>query len=170
MLSFTGVRINQNNLYEYLKSHKEEIEAALRSDQRDKIQSIDEIRKDGHKVVVKGTKLDKDGNPKSVTILSLNCRAVDIHSEIFSGERIFLDRYIVLNVQEIFEYNIIDTKGLVYALHADTSEDSWSVDYTLFGVFSNFKTASKIASEKQSSISVFYMDEKTSIYIGGYAE
>ena len=170
MLSFTGVRLNQNNLYEYLKSHKDEIEAALKADDRDKIQSIDEIRKDGSKVLVSATCLDKDGKPKSVNILSINCRAADLHSEIFSGERIFLGRYIVLNVNELFEYNIVDTKGLVYALHADTSEDSWSVDYTLFGVFSNFKTASKIASEKQSSISAFYMDEKTSIYIGGYTE
>lgn len=170
MLSFTGVRINQNNLYEYLVSHKEEIEAALKAEQRDRIQSIDEIRKDGHKVLVKATHLDKDGNPKQINILSINCQATDIYSEIFSEERVFLDRYIALNVQELFEFNIIDTKGLVYALHVDTSEESWSVDYTLFGVFSDFKTASKIASEKQSSISAFYMDEKTSVYIGGYSE
>lgn len=170
MLSFTGVRINQNNLYDYLVSHKEEIETSLKAEQRDRIQSIDEIRKDGHKVLVSATRLDKDGKPQSINILSINCRATNINSEIFSEERVFLDRYIVLNVQELFEHNIIDTKGLVYALHADTSEESWSVDYTLFGVFSDFKTASKIASEKQSSISAFYMDEKTSIYIGGYSE
>lgn len=170
MISFTGVRLNQNNLYEYLKSHKEEIEATLKAEDRDRIQSIDEIRKDGHKVLVSATRLDKDGKPQSINILSINCRATNINSEIFSEERVFLDRYIVLNVQELFEHNIIDTKGLVYALHADTSEESWSVDYTLFGVFSDFKTASKIASEKQSSISAFYMDEKTSIYIGGYSE
>lgn len=170
MLSFTGVRLNQNNLYEYLKSHKDEIEAALKADDRDKIQSIDEIRKDGSKVLVSAIRLDKDGQPKLVNILSINCRAADLHSDIFSEETIFLDRYIVLNVNELFEHNIIDAKGLVYALHADTSEDSWSADYSLFGVFSNFKTASKIASEKQSSISAFYMDEETSIYIGGYTE
>ena len=170
MLSFTGVRINQNNLYEYLVSHKEEIEAALKAAQRDRIQSIDEIRKDRHKVLVKATHLDKDGNPKQINILSINCQATDIYSEIFYEERVFPGRYIVLNVQALFEFNIIDTKGLVYALHADTSKESWSVDYTLFGVFSDFKAASKIASEKQSSISAFYMDEKTSIYIGGYSE
>ena len=170
MLSFTGVRLNQNNLYEYLKSHKDEIEETLKAEDRDRIQSIDEIRKDGHKVLVKATQLDRNGNPKSINILSINCRSTDIYSEIFSEERILLDRYVVLNVNELLEHNIIDTKGLVYALHADTSEDSWSVDYTLFGVFSDFKTASKIAAEKQSSISAFYMDEKTSVYIGGYTE
>lgn len=170
MLSFTGVRLNQNNLYKYLKSHKEEIEKSLKAEQRDRIQSVDEIRKDGHKVLVTATQLDRNGNPKSINILSIDCRAANIYSEIFSSENVLLDRYIVLNVQDLFEYNIIDTKGLVYALHADTSEESWSVDYTLFGVFSDFKTASKIVSEKQSSISAFYMDEKTSIYIGGYAE
>ena len=116
MLSFTGVRINQNNLYEYLKSHKEEIEATLKAEDRDRIQSIDEIRKDGHKVLVSATRLDKDGKPQSINILSINCRATNINSEIFSEERVFLDRYIVLNVQELFEHNIIDTKGLVYAL------------------------------------------------------
>ena len=170
MLSFTGVRLNQNNLYEYLKSHREEIEKSLKAEQRDRIQSVDEIRKDGHKVLVTATQSDRNGNPKQINILSINCQATDIYSEIYSEERVFLDRYIVLNVQELFKFNIIDTKGLVYALHADTSRESWSVDYTLFGVFSDFKTASKIASEKQSSISAFYMDEKTSIYIGGYSE
>ena len=109
MLSFKKVRINQRNLYDYLKSHKDEIDAELKLDQRHRVQEIDEIWNDRSLVVVCGINLNLYDNPKFLTILSIDCNSADICSEICDG-KILLDYYIRIKVQDLFEYDIIDAK------------------------------------------------------------
>ena len=159
MLSFKNVRINQKNLYDYLKSHRDEIEMELKLDKRHRVQEIHEIWNSGSKVIVCGITLNLYDNPKFLTILSIDCNSAVICSDICDG-KILLDYYIRIKVQDLFEYDIIDTKGLVYVVHADSSDDSRSAEDAIFGVFSNFKMAYKVASEKQFSISACYINKK----------
>ena len=159
MLSFKKVRINQKNLRNYLRSHKDEIEMELKLDQRHRVQEIHEIWYSGSSVVVCGITLNLYDNPRFLDILVIDCNSADICSEICDG-KILLDYYIRIKVQDLFEYDIIDTKGLVYVVHSDSSDDSWSAEDAIFGVFSNFEMAYKIASEKQFSISARYIDRK----------
>lgn len=159
MLSFKKVRINQKNLCDYLKSHRDEIEMELKLDQRHRVQEIHEIWNDGSLVVVCGINLNLYDNPKFLTILSIDCNSADICSDIRDG-KILLDYYIRIKVQDLFEHDIIDTKGLVYVVHADASDDPRSAEDAIFGVFSNFERAYRIASEKQLSISARYIDRK----------
>ena len=49
---------------------------------------------------------------------------------------------------------------MVHSDSSDSSDDSWSAEDAIFGVFSNFEMAYKIASEKQFSISARYIDRK----------
>lgn len=159
MLSFKKVRINQKNLYNYLKSHKDEIEMELKLDQRHRVQEIDEIWNSGSSVIVCGITLNLYDNPQFLDILVIDCNSADICSDICDG-KILLDYYIRIKVQDLFEYDIIDTKGLAYVVHADSSDDSRSAEDAIFGVFSNFKMAYKVASEKQFSISACYINKK----------
>ena len=159
MLSFKKVRINQKNLYDYLKSQRDEIEMELKLDKRHRVQEIHEIWNSGSKVIVCGITLNLYDNPKFLTILSIDCNSAVICSDICDG-KILLDYYIRIKVQDLFEYDIIDTKGLVYVVHADSSDDSRSAEDAIFGVFSNFKMAYKVASEKQFSISACYINKK----------
>lgn len=159
MLSFKKVRINQKNLYNYLKSHKDEIEMELKLDQRHRVQEIDEIWNSGSSVIVCGITLNLYDNPQFLDILVIDCNSADICSEICDG-KILLDYYIRIKVQDLFEYDIIDTKGLAYVVHADSSDDSWSAEDAIFGVFSNFERAYRIADEKRLSISARYIDRK----------
>ena len=159
MLSFKNVRINQKNLYDYLKSHKDEIEMELKLDQRHRVQEIHEIWNDRSKVMVCGITLNLYDNPQFLDILSIDCNSADICSDICDG-KILLDYYIRIKVQDLFEYDIIDTKGLVYVVHADASDasdDSRSAEDAIFGVFSSFEMSYKIAAEKQFSISARYI-------------
>lgn len=159
MLSFKNVRINQRNLYDYLKSQRDEIEMELKLDKRHRVQEIHEIWNSGSKVIVCGITLNLYDNPKFLTILSIDCNSAVICSDICDG-KILLDYYIRIKVQDLFEYDIIDTKGLVYVVHADTSDDSRSAEDAIFGVFSNFERAYRIADEKRLSISARYIDKK----------
>ena len=162
MLSFKNVRINQKNLYDYLKSHKDEIEMELKLDQRHRVQEIHEIWNDRSKVMVCGITLNLYDNPQFLDILSIDCNSADICSDICDG-KILLAYYIRIKVQDLFEYDIIDTKGLVYVVHADASDasdDSRSAEDAIFGVFSNFERAYRIADEKRLSISARYIDRK----------
>lgn len=159
MLSFKKVRINQKNLCDYLKSHRDEIEMELKLDKRHRVQEIHEIWNSGSKVIVCGITLNLYDNPKFLTILSIDCNSAVICSDICDG-KILLDYYIRIKVQDLFEYDIIDTKGLAYVVHADASDDSRSAEDAIFGVFSNFERAYKIADEKQLSISAHYIDKK----------
>lgn len=156
MLSFKKVRINQKNLYDYLKSHKDEIEMELKLDQRHRVQEIHEIWNDRNKVMVCGITLNLYDNPQFLDILSIDCNSADICSDVCDG-KILLDYYIRIKVQDLFEYDVIDTKGLVYIVHADASDGSYPAEDAISGVFSNFEMAYKIASEKQSSISARYI-------------
>ena len=159
MLSFKKVRINQKNLCNYLKSHKDEIEMELKLDQRHRVQEIDEIWNSGSSVIVCGITLNLYDNPQFLDILTIDCNSADICSEICDG-KILLDYYIRIKVQDLFEYDIIDTKGLVYVVHSDSSDDSWSAEDAIFGVFSNFERAYRIADEKRLSISARYINKK----------
>ena len=159
MLSFKKVRINQKNLYDYLKSHRDEIEMELKLDKRHRVQEIHEIWNSGSSVVVCGITLNLYDNPQFLDILVIDCNSTDICSDIRDG-KILLDYYIRIKVQDLFEYDIIETKGLVYVVHSDSSDDSWSAEDAIFGVFSNFERAYRIADEKRLSISARYIDRK----------
>lgn len=156
MISFKNVRINQKNLYDYLKSHKDEIEMELKLDKRHRVQEIHEIWNYRSLVIVCGITLNLYDNPRFLDILAIDCNSADICSEICDG-KILLDYYIRIKVQDLFEYDIIDTKGLVYVVHADASDDSRSAEDAIFGVFSSFEMSYKIAAEKQFSISARYI-------------
>ncbi len=166
MLTFKDIKLNQKNLCKYLRSHKDEIEMTLRSNQFSRLRSIDEILKIDDRVVVTGTVLNDDGSLKHVDILSINCNSTDISSTRDSEASIVLSEYIILDLRELFNYKIIDAKNLVYVV----SDDSWFASYYLFGVFSNFETARIVAKNNQADISAFYMNKETSVYISGYKE
>ena len=131
----------------------------LKLDKRHRVQEIHEIWNSGSSVIVCGITLNLYDNPQFLDILVIDCNSADICSDIHDG-KILLDYYIRIKVQDLFEYDIIDTKGLVYVVHANSSDDSRSAEDAIFGVFSNFERAYRIADEKRLSISARYIDMK----------
>ena len=59
----------------------------------------------------------------------------------------------------------------VYVLTADTYNQAWGSEISLFGVFSTKEEAEKLADKIQCDISIVNIDEvEGPIYLGGYAE
>ena len=131
----------------------------LKLDKRHRVQEIHEIWNYRSLVIVCGITLNLYDNPRFLDILAIDCNSADICSEICDG-KILLDYYIRIKVQDLFEHDLIDTKGLVYVVHANASDDSGSAEDAIFGVFSNFERAYRIADEKRLSISARYIDKK----------
>lgn len=170
MLSFRNVRLNVNNLYQYLKDNLKEIESEVTFDSKNRIRSITGLCKIANKIVITAEQSDNSSNLKEIEILSINCDSADLYSQMFSNDSIFLGRYLCVKVQDLLDAEVFDTDNLVYSVSGDVSTQSWSAEFVLFGVFKDFDKACKAAKGDLYSINAFYLDKETSVYIGGYME
>lgn len=170
MLSFRNVRLNVNNLYQYLKDNLKEIEEGVAFDSENRIKSITGLHKIANRVVITAEQADDSGNLTEIEILSINCDSADLYSQMFSNDSIFLGRYLCVKVQDLLDAEVFDTDNLVYSVSGDVSTQSWSAEFVLFGVFKDFDKACKAAKGDLYSINAFYLDKETSVYIGGYME
>lgn len=171
MLTFRNVRLNVENLYQYLKTNLKEIESIAVSKESNRIKSITGLHKIANRVVITAEQAEKHGNClREIEILSIDCDSVDLYSQMFSNDSIFLGKSICVKVQDLLDAEVFDTDNLVYAVSGDVSTQSWSAEFVLFGVFRDFDKARKVAKEDLYSINAFYLDKETSVYIGGYME
>ena len=170
MLSFKNVRLNVNNFYKYLKDNLKAIEEGATFDNENRIKSVTGLHKIANKVVITAEQADDHDNLKEIEILSINCDSANLDFQIFEHDAKLIDKYLSMSVKALLEAEVFDTDDLVYAVSSDVSTQPWSAEFVLFGVFRDFDKAFKIAKEHLSSISAFYLDKETSVYIGGYME
>ena len=170
MLSFKNVQLNANNFYQYLKDNLKEIEEGVISDNENRIKSITGLHKIANRVVITAEQADDYDNLKEIEILSINCDSANLDFQIFDNDANLIDKYLSMSVKSLLDNDVFDTDDLVYAVSSDVSTQQWSAEFVLFGVFRDFNKAFEVADNLQASISAFYLDKETSVYIGGYME
>ena len=171
MLTFRNVRLNVENLYQYLKDNLKEIEEGAISDNENRIKSITGLHKIANKIVITAELAYESGNDsKEIEILSINCDSANLDFQIFDEDAMLMHEYLTMNVKDLLEAEVFDTDDLVYAVSGDVSTQPWSAEFVLSGVFRDFDKAFQVAKSHLSQINVFYLDKETSVYIGGYME
>lgn len=171
MLSFRNVRLNVENLYQYLKDHLKEIEEGVTFDDENRIKSITGLHKIANKVVITAEQAYESGNDsKEIEILSINCDSANLDFQIFDEDAMLMHEYLTMSVKALLEADVFDADDLVYAVSGDVSTQPWSAEFVLFGVFRDFDKAFQVAKSHLSQINAFYLDKETSVYIGGYME
>lgn len=171
MLSFRNVRLNVDNLYNYLKTNLKAIEEGAIFDDENRIKSITGLHKIANRVVITAEQAYEFGNgSKEIEILSVNCDSANLDFQIFDEDAMLMHKYLTMSVKALLEAEVFDTDNLVYSVSGDVSTQSWSAEFVLFGVFRDFDKARKVAKEDLYSINAFYLDKETSVYIGGYME
>ena len=171
MLSFRNVRLNVENLYQYLKTNLKEIESGAISDNENRIKSITGLHKIANKVVITAEQAYESGNgSKEIEILSVNCDSANLDFQIFDEDAMLMHEYLTMSVKSLLDAEVFDTDDLVYAVSRDVSTQPWSAEFVLSGVFRDFDKAFEVANSHLSSINAFYLDKETSVYIGGYME
>lgn len=171
MLSFKNVRLNVNNFYRYLKDNLKEIEEGVTSDNENRITSITGLHKIANRVVITAEQAyENSEDVKEIEILSVNCDSADLYFQIFEDDSRLMDEYLSMSVKALLEAEVFDTDNLVYAVSGDVSTQPWSAEFVLFGVFKDFDKAFQVAKSHLSQINAFYLNEETSVYIGGYIE
>lgn len=171
MLSFRNVRLNVNNFYQYLKDNLKEIEEGVTSDNENRITSITGLHKIANRVVITAEQAYENSEDiKEIEILSINCDSANLDFQILDEDAKLIDDYLSMSIKALLEAKVFDTDDLVYAVSGDVSTQPWSAEFLLFGVFRDFDKAFEVADNLQASISAFYLDKETSVYIGGYME
>ena len=171
MLSFRNVRLNVENLYQYLKDNLKEIEEGVIFDEENRIKSLTGLHKIANRVVITAEQAYESGNgSKEIEILSINCDSANLDFQIFDEDAMLMHKYLTMSVKDLLEAEVFDTDDLVYAVSGDVSTQPWSAEFVLFGVFQDFDKAFNVAKSHLSSINSFYLDKETSVYIGGYME
>ena len=171
MLSFNNIRLNVNNLYQYLKDNLKEIESEVTFDNENRIKSITGLHKIANKIVITAEQAyENSEDVKEIEILSVNCDSANLYFQIFEDDARLMDDYLSMSVRDLLEAEVFDTDNLVYAVSGDVSTQPWSAEFVLLGVFRDFDKACKAAKGDLYSINAFYLDKETSVYIGGYME
>ena len=171
MLSFKNVRLNVDNLYNYLKTNLKAIEEGATFDEDNRIKSITGLHKIANKIVITAEQAyENSEDVKEIEILSINCDSANLDFQIFENDARLIDKYLSMSVKSLLEAEVFDTDDLVYAVSGDVSTQPWSAEFVLFGVFRDFDKAFEIAKEHLSSINAFYLNKETSVYIGCYME
>lgn len=171
MLSFRNVRLNVENLYQYLKDNLKEIEEGVTFDDENRIKSITGLHKIANKIVITAEQAyEYREDVKEIEILSINCDSANLDFQIFDEDAMLMHKYLTMSVKALLEAEVFDTDDLVYSVSGDVSTRPWSAEFALFGVFRDFDKAFQVAKSHLSQIDAFYLDEETSVYIGGYME
>ena len=97
MLSFRNVRLNVENLYQYLKDNLKEIEEGVTFDDENRIKSITGLHKIANKVVITAEQDYESGNSsKEIEILSINCDSANLDFQIFDEDAMLMHEYLTM--------------------------------------------------------------------------
>lgn len=172
MFTINRLRVNADKFYDYLDNRMIEIEAQFKEDQNYEFSNLS-LDRDGSKILMTVTQSSKSGRGRSnqtVEVLEVDCDKFDLSSSLFNTKDVEFCSHKIFDLKDLFKLDMIKDKNVVFVVLGDVSEEMYSVDYYVKGIFTDIDRAFRYVNDAFNSIVATKLDEANDFYVGGYME
>ena len=171
MFKINHLNANADKLYDYLINRIEEINDAIKDHKDRTIESLS-LKLDGSRITVieHSSKTRRNDSGRTFDILDIDCEKLDLFSSFQCIRNVMHHDFVLVNLFELFEQGIIEDENVVFIVFGDVSEEPYSVEYFVRGIFTDLDLAVSQLDVAFDDIVATKLDEANDFYIGGYME
>ena len=171
MFKINHLRADADKLCDYLTSKIEEINDSIK-DQKDRTFDKLSLDRDGSRITVleHSSKTRRNGSGRTFELFDFDCEKLDLYSSFQCVQNVMHHDFVLVNLFELFEQGIIEDENVVFVVFGDVSEEPYSVEYFVKGIFTDLDQAVSQLDAEFDDIVATRLDEVNDFYIGGYME
>ncbi len=172
MFTINRLKVNVDKFYDYLNDQMIEIEAQFKEDQNYEFSNLS-LDRDGSKILMTVTQSSKSKRGRSnrtVEVLEVDCDKFDLSSSLFDTRVVEFYSHKIFDLVDLFEQDMIEDENVVFVVLGDVSEEMYSVDYYVKGIFTDIDRAFSYVDDAFNSIVATKLDAANDFYVGGYME
>lgn len=171
MFKINNLNANADKLHNYLRDRIEEINASIKDHKDRTIESLS-LKRDGSRITVleHSSKTRRNGSGRTFDILDIDCEKLDLSSSFQCIRNVMHHDFVLVDLFELFEQGIIEDENVAFVVFGDVSEEPYSVEYFVKGIFTDLDRAVSQLDVAFDDIVATKLDEVNDFYIGGYME
>ena len=171
MFKINNLKANADKLYSYLNNRIEEINASIKDHEDLTIESLS-LERDGSRITVleHSSETRRNSSGRTFDLLDIDCEKLDLFSSFQCIRNVMHHNFVLIDLFDLFEQVIIEDKNVVFVVFGDVSEELYSVEYFVKGIFTDLDRALENMDDSFDYIVATKLDEDNDFYIGGYME
>ena len=172
MLQINNLRVNADKFYDYLDDRLFEIEKRLNEDRNSEFSNLS-LDRDGSKIsmtVTQSSKIKRTFSSRTDEILDVDCKKFDLSSYLNDQTNVRFYGHQIFDLTDLFKQDVIEDENVVFVVLGDVSEEPYSVEYYVKGIFTDIDRAFEHVNETFDSIVATKLDAANDFYVGGYME
>ena len=171
MFQINNLRVNADKFYDYLDDRLSQINSEIRDRQNLTFSHLSLVR-DRSKITIleHSSKSRPDSSSRTFEILEVDCEKLDLFSSFLDIRNVAYHDLALFDLTELFKRDMIEDENVVFVMHGDVSEEPYSVEYYVKGIFTDIDRAFEHVNDTFDSIVATRLDAANDFYVGGYME
>lgn len=172
MFQINNLLVNADKFYDYLDDRLFEIEKRLKEDKDYEFSNL-KLSQSGSRIsmtVTQSSKIKRAFSSRTDEILDVDCEKFDLSSYLNDQTNVRFYGHQIFDLTDLFKQDMIEDENVVFVVHGDASEDLYSVEYYVKGIFTDIDLAFRHVNDTFDSIVATKLDAANDFYVGGYME
>lgn len=171
MFQINNLRVNADKFYDYLDDRISQINREIQDRQNLTFSHLS-LDRDGSKITIleHSSKSRRDSSGRTFEILEVDCEKLDLFSSFLDIRNVAYHDLALFDLTELFKQDMIEDENVVFVVLSDVSEEPYSVEYYVKGIFTDIDRAFEHVNETFDSIVATKLDAANDFYVGGYME
>lgn len=172
MFKINNLHINADKFYDYLDDRLVEIEKRLKEDKDYEFSNLTLNQSESRISITvnQSSKIKRAVSNRTVEIFDVNCDQFDLSSYLNNQTNVRFYGHQIFDLTDLFKLGIIEDENVVFVVFGDVSEEPYSVEYFVKGIFTDLDRAVSQLDVAFDDIVATKLDEDNDFYIGGYME
>lgn len=171
MFKINNLKANADKLHNYLNNRIEEINASIKDHKNRTIESLS-LKRDRSRITVleHSSKTRRNSSGRTFEVLDIDCEKLNLFSSFQCIRNVMHHDFVLVDLFDLFKQRIIEDENVVFVVFGDVSEEPYSVEYFVKGIFTDLDQALENMDDSFDYIVATKLDEDNDFYIGGYME
>ena len=171
MFKINNLKANADKLYSYLSDRIEKINESLK-DRKELTFERMSLERDGSRITIleHSSKTRPHRSGRTFEIFDIDCKKLDLYSSFMDIRNVEYHGFVLFDLFELFKQGIIEDENVVFVVFGDVSEELYSVEYFVKGIFTDLDRALNNIDDSFDYIVATKLDEVNDFYVGGYTE
>lgn len=172
MFKINNLHINADKFYDYLDDRLVEIEKRLKEDKDYEFSNLMLNQSESRISITvnQSSKIKRAVSNRTVEIFDVDCDQFDLFSYLNDQTNVRFYGHQIFDLTDLFKLGIIEDENVVFVVFGDVSEEPYSVEYFVKGIFTDLDRAVSQLEVAFDDIVATKLDEDNDFYIGGYME
>lgn len=172
MFKINNLHINADKFYDYLDDRLVEIEKRLKEDKDYEFSNLTLNQSESRISITvnQSSKIKRAVSNRTVEIFDVNCDQFDLSSYLNDQMNVRFYGHQIFDLTDLFKQVIIEDENVVFVVFGDVSEEPYSVEYFVKGIFTDLDRALENMDDYFDYIVATKLDEVNEFYVGGYME